>query len=191
MKKTAFVDRTVIITTLNAAWTSPNSVFDLFLESFGIGNQTHHLLNHLLVVALDQKAYSRCLELHPYCYALYTNGVNFTGEAYFMSSRYLEMMWARIDFLRTVLEKGYNFVFTVCQVLLSCLFTWMHLNRFFCHVIYIGIVLTQPSSSFVLGIFKVEFSRSKTIDIFHEISIIKDLMTEILNVKFWIFFFTH
>nr|GMD08519.1 putative nucleotide-diphospho-sugar transferase, nucleotide-diphospho-sugar transferase [Ipomoea batatas] len=117
LKKTAFVDRTVIITTLNAAWTSPNSVFDIFLESFGIGNQTRHLLNHLLVVALDQKAYSRCLELHPYCYALHTNGMNFTGEAYFMSSRYLEMMWARIDFLRTVLEKGYNFVFTDADIM--------------------------------------------------------------------------
>ncbi|CAH9094902.1 unnamed protein product [Cuscuta europaea] len=117
LRKAAFIDSTVIITTLNAAWTSPNSVFDLFLDSFRIGNQTRHLLNHLVVVALDQTAYSRCMEVHSYCYALHTNGVNFTGEAHFMSSKYLKMMWARIDFLRHVLEKGYNFVFTDADIM--------------------------------------------------------------------------
>ncbi|CAH9108626.1 unnamed protein product [Cuscuta epithymum] len=117
LKKAASIDRTVIITTLNAAWTSPNSVFDLFLESFRIGNQTLHLLDHLLVVAFDQTAYSRCMEVHSYCYALPTNGVNFTGEAQFRSSKYLEMMWARIDFLRHILEKGYNFVFTDTDIM--------------------------------------------------------------------------
>ncbi|VFQ60412.1 unnamed protein product [Cuscuta campestris] len=117
LKKAAFMDKTVIITTLNAAWASPNSVFDLFLESFRVGNQTHHLLNHLLVVALDKRAYSRCLEVHSFCYALRTYGVNFTGEAHFMSSSYLEMMWARIDFLRIVLEQGYNFIFTDTDIM--------------------------------------------------------------------------
>lgn len=30
-----------------------------------------------------------------------------------MTADYLKMMWRRIDFLRSVLEMGYNFVFTV------------------------------------------------------------------------------
>lgn len=55
----------------------------------------------------------RCLDIHVHCVALVTEGVDFRSEAYFMSPDYLKMMWRRIDFLRTVLEMGYNFVFTV------------------------------------------------------------------------------
>ncbi|KAG8375291.1 hypothetical protein BUALT_Bualt10G0085100 [Buddleja alternifolia] len=110
-------NKTVIITTLNAAWTEPNSIFDLFLESFRIGNQTQNLLKHVVVVALDRKAYSRCMEVHLHCYALTTAGVNFSGEAFFMSEDYLKMMWRRIDFLRIVLETGYDFVFTDADVM--------------------------------------------------------------------------
>ncbi|KAK6129841.1 hypothetical protein DH2020_036427 [Rehmannia glutinosa] len=109
--------RTVILTTLNAAWTEPNSIFDLFLESFRVGNQTKELLKHLVVVALDQKAYSRCLDVHPNCFALTTDDVDFSGLAFFMSGDYLKMMWTRIDFLRLVLEMGYNFVFTDADIM--------------------------------------------------------------------------
>uniref|UniRef100_A0A1S4DNP3 Nucleotide-diphospho-sugar transferase domain-containing protein n=1 Tax=Nicotiana tabacum TaxID=4097 RepID=A0A1S4DNP3_TOBAC len=117
LEEAAMEDKTVIITTLNAAWTAPNSIFDLFLESFRIGNNTNSLLNHVLVVALDQTAYSRCLEVHPNCYALITNGVDFSEEAHFMSDDYLKMMWRRIDFLRIVLQMGYNFIFTDADIL--------------------------------------------------------------------------
>lgn len=116
LEKAAMGDKTVIITTLNAAWTKPNSIFDVFLKSFRVGNQTKPLLKHVLVAALDKTAYSRCLEkklLH--CYALTTKGVDFSGEAHFMSEDYLKMMWRRIDFLTNVLEMGYNFIFTVCH----------------------------------------------------------------------------
>ena len=106
-------DRTVILTTLNEAWASPNSVIDLFLESFRIGYGTRRLLNHLVIIALDEKAFKRCLALHTHCFALVTEGVDFHTEAYFMTSAYLKMMWRRIDFLRAILEMGYNFVFTV------------------------------------------------------------------------------
>lgn len=106
-------DRTVILTTLNEAWAAPDSVMDLFLESFRIGDGTRKLLSHLVIIALDQKAFKRCLALHNHCFALITNGVDFHQEAYFMTPQYLKMMWKRIDFLRTVLEMGYNFVFTV------------------------------------------------------------------------------
>lgn len=118
LEKAAMGDKTVIITTLNAAWTKPNSIFDVFLKSFSVGNQTKPLLKHVLVAALDKTAYSNCLEkkqLH--CYALTTKGVDFSGEAHFMSKDYLKMMWRRIDFLTNVLERGYNFIFTDADIL--------------------------------------------------------------------------
>ncbi|XP_057503967.1 uncharacterized protein At4g15970-like [Actinidia eriantha] len=117
LEKAKTEDRTVIITTLNEAWAAPNSIFDVFLESFEIGNQTQRLVNHLVVVALDQKAYSRCLALHPHCYALSTNGKDFSSEALFMTTDYLEMMWRRIHFLHSVLKLGYNFVLTDADII--------------------------------------------------------------------------
>ncbi|XP_019172901.1 PREDICTED: uncharacterized protein At4g15970-like isoform X3 [Ipomoea nil] len=117
LEKAAMANRTVIITTLNAAWTRSGSIFDLFLESFRIGNQTEGLLKHVVVVALDKTAYARCRELHPHCYALTTVGVDFSGEAHFMSQDYLKMMWRRIDFLRLVLQMGYSFIFTDADIM--------------------------------------------------------------------------
>ncbi|KAJ9537121.1 hypothetical protein OSB04_029854 [Centaurea solstitialis] len=110
-------NNTVIITTLNDAWAEPNSMFDLLLESFRIGNQTNRFLKHLVVITLDEKAYARCLKLHPHCYNLSTNGMDFSGEAYFMANDYLKMMWRRIDFLRAVLDLGYSFVFTDADIM--------------------------------------------------------------------------
>lgn len=110
-------DKTVILTTLNEAWAVPGSLFDLFLESFRIGVHTRKLLYHLVVVALDQKAYARCLSIHTHCLALTTEGVDFSGEKYFMSPDYLKMMWRRIEFLRIVLELGYNFIFTDADIM--------------------------------------------------------------------------
>ncbi|XP_059281087.1 uncharacterized protein At4g15970-like [Lycium ferocissimum] len=117
LKNAAMEDKTVILTTLNEAWAAPNSVVDLFLESFRIGDHTRRLLNHLVIVALDEKAFSRCLALHTHCYALVTQGADFSKEAYFMFPGYLKMMWRRIDFLRVVLEMGYNFVFTDADIM--------------------------------------------------------------------------
>jgi hypothetical protein len=110
-------DGTVILTTLNEAWPAPNSVIDLFLESFRLGDGTLRLLNHLVIIALDQKAFARCLVVHTHCFSLVSDGVDFHREAYFMTPDYLKMMWRRIDFLRSVLEMGHNFVFTVISSL--------------------------------------------------------------------------
>ncbi|KVH95565.1 Nucleotide-diphospho-sugar transferase [Cynara cardunculus var. scolymus] len=98
-RSAAINNNTIVITAINDAWAEPNSMFDLLLESFQIGNQTQRFLNHLVVIALDQKAYARCLKLHPHCYNLNTDGVDFSEEAYFMAADYLKMMWRRIDFL--------------------------------------------------------------------------------------------
>nr|DAD33320.1 TPA_asm: hypothetical protein HUJ06_012171 [Nelumbo nucifera] len=105
-------DKTVILAPLNEAWATPGSIIDLFMESFRVGDNTSWLLNHLVIVALDQKAYVRCLAVHTHCFALVTQGVDFSGEAYFMTSDYLKMVWTKIDFLRSVLEMGYHFLFT-------------------------------------------------------------------------------
>ncbi|KAL0451025.1 UNVERIFIED_CONTAM: hypothetical protein Slati_1658900 [Sesamum latifolium] len=117
LKDASMQDNSVILTTLNEAWAAPNSVIDLFLESFRIGVHTRHLLNHLVIVSLDGKAFSRCLAVHSHCFALVTEGIDFSREAYFMTPDYLKMMWRRIDFLRSVLEMGYNFLFTDADIM--------------------------------------------------------------------------
>lgn len=117
----AMEDRTVILTTLNEAWAAPNSVIDLFLQSFRIGDRTSRLLNHLVIIALDQKAFARCQVIHAHCFSLVSEETDFHKEAYFMTPSYLMMMWRRIDFLRSVLEMGYNFVFTVSLFSPHCL----------------------------------------------------------------------
>ncbi|KAJ6843809.1 uncharacterized protein M6B38_117055 [Iris pallida] len=110
-------DKTVILTTLNSAWASKDSVIDIFMESFRIGNGTRGLLEHLVVIAMDREAYERCASFHPHCYALVTEGVDFSGQKNFMSAGYLKMMWRRTNFLREVLEMGYNFVFTDTDIM--------------------------------------------------------------------------
>ncbi|KAJ1394958.1 Nucleotide-diphospho-sugar transferase [Sesbania bispinosa] len=117
LNEAAMEDRTVILTTLNEAWAAPNSVIDLFLESFKIGDRTRRLLNHLVIIALDKKAFIRCQVIHTYCFLLVSEGIDFHEEAYFMTPHYLKMMWRRIDFLRSVLEMGYNFVFTDADIM--------------------------------------------------------------------------
>ncbi|MED6125687.1 hypothetical protein PIB30_070980 [Stylosanthes scabra] len=108
---------TVIITTLNGAWAEPNFMFDLFLKCFHDGIETERLLSHLVVITLDEKAHARCQSLHPHCYEIETKGTNFTKEAFFMTKVYLNMMWRRIEFLGTVLEMGYSFVFTDTDII--------------------------------------------------------------------------
>lgn len=120
LNRASMENKTVILTTLNDAWAEPNSIFDLFLESFRIGNNTQKLVNHLVVICWNEKAYNRCLSLHPHCYYLRTEGVNFSSEAFFMTPDYLQMMWRRIGFLANLLENGYSFVFTVFFFFTSC-----------------------------------------------------------------------
>ncbi|XP_063936222.1 uncharacterized protein At4g15970-like isoform X2 [Daucus carota subsp. sativus] len=117
LSKASMPNNTVILTTLNEAWAAPNSVFDLFLHSFRIGNETIELLNHVVVIAMDEKAYNRCIAIHPHCYYLSSNGTDFSGEKDFMTPDYLKMMWRRIEFLGTVLDLGYSFIFTDTDIM--------------------------------------------------------------------------
>ncbi|KAI5059356.1 hypothetical protein GOP47_0025675 [Adiantum capillus-veneris] len=117
LRQTAMPDKTVIITTLNQAWATRNTMIDLFLESFSLGINTTKFLNHLLIVALDQQSYDRCVGIHSHCFQLRTVGVDFSGEKSFMTPDYLNLMWRRIDFLRQILEEGYSFVFSDADIM--------------------------------------------------------------------------
>ena len=70
LPKVCTEDRTVIITSVNEAWARPGSLLDLYLASFKNGEDTAHLLDHLLVVALDPAGFRRCAAVHPHCYLL-------------------------------------------------------------------------------------------------------------------------
>ncbi|CAJ1952261.1 unnamed protein product [Sphenostylis stenocarpa] len=117
LKEASMEDKTVIITTLNDAWAEPGSIFDLFLESFRLGNQTQRLLNHLVVITYDQHTHGRCLAMHKYCYLAENKEGNFTGEMFYMSPNYLQLIWGRAKFLCSVLELGYNFLFTDTDIM--------------------------------------------------------------------------
>ncbi|KAH9320957.1 hypothetical protein KI387_015596, partial [Taxus chinensis] len=117
LAKTANSNKTVILTALNWAWAEPNTMIDLFLESFRIGEGTEELLQNLLIVALDAKTYNRCLEIHHHCYSLKTRGVDYSGEKFYMSDDYLKMMWTRLGFLGDVLRRGYNIIFSDTDIM--------------------------------------------------------------------------
>ncbi|XP_059070542.1 uncharacterized protein At4g15970-like [Cryptomeria japonica] len=117
LSKAANQEKTVLITTLNAAWAQNNSMLDFFLKSFHIGNGTEALLKNLLIVAVDEKALNRCREIHPHCYLMKTEGVDFSGEELYMTQDYLKMMWRRLLFFGEVLERGYNFLFSDADIM--------------------------------------------------------------------------
>lgn len=122
LKAASTKEKTVILTTLNEAWSAPNSIYDIFLESFKLGINTARLLNHLVVIAVDEKAYGRCQESstvsHNHCYFFKSNkSRDMAREARFMSPIYMEMMWERLELLHTILTLGYNFVFTDTDVM--------------------------------------------------------------------------
>lgn len=67
LAKASMPNKTLIMTAANKAWMEPNGLVDLLLESFRIGEGTQDLLDYLLIVALDEKAFNRCKEIHPHC----------------------------------------------------------------------------------------------------------------------------
>jgi hypothetical protein len=113
LRSAVMEDNTVIMTFTNKAWTASGSLLDLFMKSFREGDKTEPLLKHLIIVAVDDKAFEQCKLVHPFCYFLEVGGVNLTREQAYMSKDYLEMMWARNKFQTRVLELGYAFLFTV------------------------------------------------------------------------------
>ncbi|KAE8696916.1 hypothetical protein F3Y22_tig00110637pilonHSYRG00236 [Hibiscus syriacus] len=115
-------NKTVIIAVVNRAYVeqtvdAETTMLDLFLESFWLGEDTRPLLDHLLLVTVDQTAHDRCVFKRLRCYRLETEGVDFGGEKVYMSREFIKMMWRRTLFLLDVLKRGYNFIFTDTDVM--------------------------------------------------------------------------
>ena len=72
LSKASMPNKTVIITIVNKAYVEGDdtSMLDLFLESFWIGEGTREMADHLLVVALDQTAFDRCIFRRLHCYKM-------------------------------------------------------------------------------------------------------------------------
>ncbi|KAL6900919.1 hypothetical protein ACP4OV_005595 [Aristida adscensionis] len=120
LKNASMEDNTVILTFVNRAYAAPGSLLDLFLESFRHGEGTAPLLDHVVIVAVDPTALRTCRNVHRHCYHLRPNDggdADYSGEKYFMSKDYLEMMWARNRFQQTILELGFNFLFTDIDIM--------------------------------------------------------------------------
>jgi hypothetical protein len=91
---------------VNEAWARPNSLLDLYLESFKNGEGTARLLSHVLVVALDH-----CKAKHPHCYLLKVESADDLSSAKrFMSKGYLDLVWTKLTLQQRILELGYNFL---------------------------------------------------------------------------------
>ena len=118
LAKASMGNQTTIITIINKAYTEQDinantTMFDLFLNSFRLGEGTRPLLDHVLVVAVDRTAYDRCRLQRLNCFRLESDDVDFEGEKVYMTEGFIKMMWKRTCFLLEVLKRGYNFVFTV------------------------------------------------------------------------------
>ncbi|CAJ1948958.1 unnamed protein product [Sphenostylis stenocarpa] len=118
LAKASMGNKTVMIAIVNKAYVeSESSMLDIFLSSFWVGEGTRSLIHHILLVAVDQIAYDRCIFLNLNCFRLQTDGVDFEGEKIYMSQDFIKMMWRRTQFLLQVLKRGYNFIFTDTDVM--------------------------------------------------------------------------
>ncbi|XVF33659.1 hypothetical protein REPUB_Repub17cG0187000 [Reevesia pubescens] len=122
LEEASMPNKTVIIAVVNKAYVEQSvdaetTMLDLFLESFWLGDDTRALLDHLLIVTVDQTAYERCKFKRLHCYRLVTEGVDFGGEKVFMSQDFIKMMWRRTLFLSDVLRRGYSFIFTDSDII--------------------------------------------------------------------------
>ncbi|XP_043718344.1 uncharacterized protein At1g28695-like isoform X2 [Telopea speciosissima] len=121
LERASMVNKTVIIVMVNKAYADGGSpgktMLDLFLEGFWVGDETRGLVDHILLVAMDQIAFDRCKFMKLHCYKLETEGVDFGGEKFYMSREFIKMMWRRTLFLGDVLKRGYSFIFTDMDVM--------------------------------------------------------------------------
>ncbi|KAA0049125.1 hypothetical protein IC582_012436 [Cucumis melo] len=122
LEKAAMANKTVVIAVINKAYADQGvrddtTMLDVFLSSFWLGEDTRKLLDHLLLVAVDQTAYDRCRFQRLNCFKLETEGVDFGGEKLYMSEEFIKMMWKRTLFLLEVLKRGYSFIFTDTDVM--------------------------------------------------------------------------
>ncbi|XP_010274624.1 PREDICTED: uncharacterized protein At1g28695-like [Nelumbo nucifera] len=119
LKEVSMADKTVIISMVNKAYveSEEKTMLDLFMESFWSGEGTRSLVNHLLLVTVDQTAFDRCMFLRLRCYRLWIDDMDSEGEKLYMSDEFIKMMWRRTLFLADVLRRGYSFIFTDMDVI--------------------------------------------------------------------------
>ncbi|WJX75698.1 hypothetical protein P8452_59206 [Trifolium repens] len=111
-------DRTVILTMVDESHAKPGSMLEVLLQSFKTGQGTQRLLNHLVIITMDSKAFEYCRLLHPHC--IHPS----TFEHYFATKRqslpipdHSVFSWRRNNVLIEVIELGYNIIFTDTDVL--------------------------------------------------------------------------
>lgn len=119
LKNASMDDNTIIFTEVNDAFAEPGSVLDLFLESFHVGENIEHLLDHLVIVAMDQVSFERCKSIHHHCYLLKIDGENFESEKFYMTKGFVNLVWTKIKLMQRMLEFGYNVIFTVRRFFLT------------------------------------------------------------------------
>ncbi|KAF0927783.1 hypothetical protein E2562_036203 [Oryza meyeriana var. granulata] len=114
VRRAAMEDRTVIMTSVNEAWAAPGSLMDSFLESFRVGENISHFVQHIVVVAMDEGALRRCRAMHPHCYLLLPEvaGLDLSGAKSYMTKDYLDLVWSKLKLQQRILELGYNLLFT-------------------------------------------------------------------------------
>nr|CAB3475260.1 unnamed protein product [Digitaria exilis] len=114
LRRAAMEDRTVIMTSVNEAWAAPGSLLDSFLESFTVGENVSHFVKHIVVVAMDERAFRRCRAVHPHCHLLRPEkqGLDLSGAKSYMTKDYLDLVWSKLRLQQRILELGYNLLFT-------------------------------------------------------------------------------
>ncbi|CAL4945884.1 unnamed protein product [Urochloa decumbens] len=117
LSKVATEDRTVILTTVNEVWTRPNSLLDIFLGGFRDGEDTAHLVNHVLIVTVDAGSFHGCKAVHPHCYLLEVKSLDMNRAQTFGTREYVEMTWFKLSIQLRALELGYNFLYTDADIL--------------------------------------------------------------------------
>ncbi|XP_044973194.1 uncharacterized protein At4g15970-like [Hordeum vulgare subsp. vulgare] len=117
LPRVATDDGTVIITSVNEAWSRPGSLLDLFREGFKNGEGIAHLLSHTLIVAVDAGALAHCEAVHPHCYLLEVTAADVSSANRFMTKSYLELVWAKLELQQRVLQLGYSYLFTDVDIM--------------------------------------------------------------------------
>ncbi|XP_065879720.1 uncharacterized protein At4g15970-like [Euphorbia lathyris] len=111
--------RTVILTIIEKTWARNGSIVDLFLQSYKNGENTKHLLNHVVIVTLDVQSLIYCETIHPHCFYLQTSAILYDGigSHSFSSLNYPIIDHIRNQLLLRVLHLGYNALYTEADVM--------------------------------------------------------------------------
>ncbi|KAJ3706983.1 hypothetical protein LUZ61_010688 [Rhynchospora tenuis] len=102
---------------LNKAYAEADGLLNLFLQSFHEGENTEHLIRHILFLTVDEVAFYQCLDLNLHCYKIGMDSGDLSDEVLYMTNSFIDMMWARTHFLSEVLSLGYSFIFTDMDIL--------------------------------------------------------------------------